>query len=185
MNETQETNCAEQILSDMLQSSFLYLWNPLNLFLRVQISYILVYIFISKCITTMCQKLFSLFFFILTFSQSELSQAPHATVRQSVRGLTWRNGVCMTGSYTGEVNLAGVPDGHGTYYCFTHTYTGEWMEGLRHGQGVNTYTYGDMYRGDWVDDIRWIICSCSKHMQKKRGPNVTLVTLFACGNILS
>ena len=102
----------------------------------------------------MVQQLFFLFFFGVSFSQSQLSQAPHDTVRQSVRSLTWRNGVCMSGNYTGEVNLAGVPDGHGTYSCFFHTYTGDWREGVRHGRGVNTYSNGDMYTGQWADDIR-------------------------------
>ena len=36
----------------------------------------------------------------------------------------------------------------------SHTYTGEWREGVRHGRGVNTYSNGDVYTGEWTDDER-------------------------------
>eukprot|EP00092_Neocalanus_flemingeri_P049962 GFUD01057600.1.p2 GENE.GFUD01057600.1~~GFUD01057600.1.p2 ORF type:complete len:143 (+),score=36.79 GFUD01057600.1:24-431(+) len=98
--------------------------------------------------------IFSLFLFI-SFSSSQ-SQLPPGleTVRQSVQNLSWRNGACRSGTYAGEVNLAGVPDGSGTYSCFSHTYTGDWREGVRHGRGVNTFSNGDVYTGEWDNDER-------------------------------
>ena len=78
-------------------------------------------------------------------------------VRQGVQDLSWHNGACRSGLYTGEVNLAGAPDGQGTYTCTSHTYTGGWREGVRHGRGVNTYNNGDIYTGDWDNDERSVI----------------------------
>ena len=78
------------------------------------------------------------------------------TFHQSVQNLRWRNGGCRSGRYSGEVNLANVPDGLGTFTCSSHTYTGGWREGKREGRGVNSYFNGDVYTGDWESDQRWV-----------------------------
>ena len=106
---------------------------------------------------------FLLFFYVLLFTscndcQGARIEAPPGldSFRQAVQGLAWRNGACARGSYTGEVSLTGLPDGHGSYSCFSHNYTGDWRNGMRHGRGVNIYSNGDTYTGEWHNDKRLI-----------------------------
>ncbi|MDR1329428.1 MAG: hypothetical protein LBK23_07500 [Oscillospiraceae bacterium] len=63
-----------------------------------------------------------------------------------------------TGKYTGTV-LNGKPEGYGVYEYTTdddddlvRTYTGDWKNGLRNGQGKLVYSDGEWYEGEWVDD---------------------------------
>ncbi|KAM8837824.1 radial spoke head 10 homolog B [Spinachia spinachia] len=63
---------------------------------------------------------------------------------------TWPDGSC----YQGQVH-GGVRHGTGTYRGDV-SYTGQWAQGKRHGQGVVYYTRDktSWYRGDWVRNTR-------------------------------
>ena len=51
-----------------------------------------------------------------------------------------------------QVKQAGAVSTH-TYADGT-TYTGEWKDGRRHGQGTYAYAYGTTYTGEWKDGER-------------------------------
>ncbi|MCL2702076.1 MAG: protein kinase [Defluviitaleaceae bacterium] len=57
------------------------------------------------------------------------------------------------GTYTGAVNQNNRPHGFGTFTFDGQrgVYTGEWANGLRHGQGRNEFRSGHTYDGNWVD----------------------------------
>ena len=61
-------------------------------------------------------------------------------------------------TYTGETNSKGERHGQGTaWLADLSTYTGEWRDGVRNGQGTYTDAGGDAhttYTGEWQDDQR-------------------------------
>eukprot|EP01086_Lenisia_limosa_P013595 TRINITY_DN4287_c0_g1_i1.p1 TRINITY_DN4287_c0_g1~~TRINITY_DN4287_c0_g1_i1.p1 ORF type:complete len:261 (-),score=35.88 TRINITY_DN4287_c0_g1_i1:60-842(-) len=78
------------------------------------------------------------------------------------------NGVLVTakgGQYEGGF-VKGLKDGVGTLWVNTSRvptkdvrklhliYTGEWLEGVKHGQGEHYSTNGDKYSGEWINDKR-------------------------------
>lgn len=68
---------------------------------------------------------------------------------------TWNN-YSFNHNYEGQVNEKGLADGKGTI-TFTggkykgDTYTGEWKDGERNGQGIYTWHDGDTYAGKWKE----------------------------------
>lgn len=62
-----------------------------------------------------------------------------------------------TGHYSGQINEAGVPDGHGTFVVEnltgeTWTYKGDWIEGHWEGTGMTTWSSGQTYSGEYTHD---------------------------------
>ena len=77
---------------------------------------------------------------------------------------TFRSGLPMPGKwqitypnkskYSGEANGDLEPHGSGTMvYSNDDIYTGEFHKGLRHGEGICIFNYGESYEGTWVADI--------------------------------
>lgn len=56
--------------------------------------------------------------------------------------------------YTGERNEQGLRHGRGKLRTPVYWYEGDWLEGLKHGQGVAKYKSGEEYEGQWVADKR-------------------------------
>lgn len=62
-----------------------------------------------------------------------------------------------TGSYSGEINSDGLPNGHGTFTSEnpsgdTWTYEGDWVNGHWEGTGTSTWSGGQTYSGDFTND---------------------------------
>eukprot|EP00118_Oscarella_pearsei_P008945 m.48715 g.48715 ORF g.48715 m.48715 type:complete len:512 (+) comp33913_c0_seq8:81-1616(+) len=66
---------------------------------------------------------------------------------------TWADG----SKYTGHV-VNGIRQGYGMFYCAScpSVYKGEWLKGMRHGQGEIYFdeTRTSYYKGDWVENRR-------------------------------
>jgi len=46
-----------------------------------------------------------------------------------------------------------LPNGVGkASYCEDFVYEGQWVQGRRHGNGVQTWEDGSRYEGEWVND---------------------------------
>ncbi|MCD8255188.1 MAG: hypothetical protein LUC36_06570 [Oscillospiraceae bacterium] len=64
-----------------------------------------------------------------------------------------------TGIYSGEVNEAGLPDGYGSFTTansegMEYTYTGDWVNGHWHGEGIEVWDNGQSYTGQFASDAR-------------------------------
>lgn len=44
-------------------------------------------------------------------------------------------------------------DGVGTLHFYGNSYTGDWVGGLKQGNGKLTYANGDIYEGQWEEDV--------------------------------
>lgn len=57
-------------------------------------------------------------------------------------------------TYFGEYNNAGVFHGYGTYsYGNGETYTGQWADGKREGQGRAVFNDGRVIQGNWANNM--------------------------------
>ena len=62
-----------------------------------------------------------------------------------------------TGTYTGEVNNSGIPNGYGKFDSKNDegtgwTYEGDWENGHWNGKGTTTWSDGNSYSGDYEND---------------------------------
>ena len=66
--------------------------------------------------------------------------------------------VLKNGQYVEEYEgewMQGVRQGNGMkLYANGESYEGDFVAGLRHGRGRYNFTNGDVYNGEWVDDRR-------------------------------
>lgn len=91
-------------------------------------------------------------------SESNSSDQSDAAVTVTKQEMTLKFGFGeRVGTYTGEVDDNGLPDGTGTFKSkndkgVSWSYEGDWKSGHFEGHGVSTWNTGDKYSGEYKDD---------------------------------
>jgi hypothetical protein len=77
-------------------------------------------------------------------------QQPQVTQRQ----VTYQTGEIYIGQWLQVSPTLGYPHGYGRKYGASDYYEGQWVEGLKHGNGLRTWSSGERYEGSWKENKR-------------------------------
>lgn len=89
-------------------------------------------------------------------TEIETTKSSSSYIKNTKLTLTFSFGT-RTGTYTGDINSQGTPNGTGTFVSKNDdgdswTYTGDWVNGHWNGKGTTIWNGGQSYSGEYKDD---------------------------------